>query len=191
LTLKIRKGWDSDHNFHEIITMAIGCGVDAVALHGRTVEQGYSGEADSTVLGRIPVDECSRVLWSGDIVDPDSLENVARYPIAGVLIGRASIGNPWIFRELKTRIDGHPFVLPTAEERLRTIERHIALMEADMRRERVCGAFKKFVLGYTKGKPMARLARNRLLMSTDIEELKTGLFAFLCEHETLSRVEEG
>jgi len=191
LTLKIRKGWETDPNYLEIISMAMDCGVDAVALHGRTVEQGYSGAADSTVLGQLPADECARILWSGDIVDSDSLEKVGRYPIAGVLIGRASIGNPWIFRELKTWIDGFPFVLPTVEERIRTIERHISLMEAEMRRERVCGAFKKFVSGYTKGIPMARSARNRLLMSTELDELKKGLFALLYENENLIPVEEG
>jgi nifR3 family TIM-barrel protein len=191
LTLKIRKGWETDPNYLEIISMAMGCGVDAIALHGRTVEQGYSGMADVTVLDRIPEVERSRILWSGDIIDPGSLEKATRCPIAGVLIGRASIGNPWIFQELKNAIGGKPYTPPAAEERIRTIESHVALMEGEMRRERICGAFKKFVSGYTKGIPMARSARNRLLMSTELDELKKGLFALLYENENLIPVEEG
>ena len=191
LTLKIRKGWEANVNYREVITMAIGCGVDAVALHGRTVEQGYSGTADLTVLDEIPQAECSRVLWSGDIVDPPSLARVARFPIAGVLIGRASIGNPWIFRELKSAILGKDYRPPDAQERVCAIERHIALMEGEMRRDRICGAFKKFVVGYTKGIPMARPTRNRLLMSTELDELLKGLYAFLYENETAIPVGEG
>ncbi|HPE42403.1 MAG TPA: hypothetical protein PKZ34_04895, partial [Thermotogota bacterium] len=93
--------------------------------------------------------------------------------------------------ELKNAIGGKPYTPPAAEERIRTIESHVALMEGEMRRERICGAFKKFVSGYTKGIPMARSARNRLLMSTELDELKKGLFALLYENENLIPVEEG
>ncbi|HQI99189.1 MAG TPA: hypothetical protein PLU70_07025 [Thermotogota bacterium] len=60
-----------------------------------------------------------------------------------------------------------------------------------MRRDRICGAFKKFVVGYTKGIPMARPTRNRLLMSTELDELLKGLYAFLYENETAIPVGEG
>jgi nifR3 family TIM-barrel protein len=184
LSIKIRKGWDSDTNYADVIEIARHAGADYIAIHGRTVEQGYSGKADVLVLEQIPGD-LRDIIWSGDVVDSVSLEMVIRYPVCGILIGRASIGNPWVFKELKAQTTGGIYVPPTIEERIEAVDTHIRLMSEMIRYEKLCGTFKKFVVGYTRGRYLAKSLRNQLLMSTDIDQLRDGLVRFLKESESI------
>lgn len=130
VTVKIRKGFDESHvNAVEIAKIAESCGVAAVAVHGRTREQYYSGHADWDIIARVKDAVSIPVLGNGDVDSALKAEAMfQKTGCDGILIGRAAQGNPWIFREvteyLKTGIILPP---PTNEEKKATILRHAAL----------------------------------------------------------------
>ncbi|MDD3991241.1 MAG: tRNA dihydrouridine synthase DusB [Desulfobacteraceae bacterium] len=102
LTVKMRSGWTvSGEQALEIATIAEGCGVDAVIIHPRTAGQGFSGHADWPLIGRIRERTGIPVVGNGDIVTPeDGLRMRRETGCAAVMIGRAAMGNPWIFGQI-------------------------------------------------------------------------------------------
>ena len=103
VTLKIRTGWDADHRNSPIVArIAEDCGIQALAVHGRTRDQKYAGEAEYETIARIKQSLHIPVLANGDIDSPDKAREVLDYTRAdGLLIGRAAQGRPWIFREIR------------------------------------------------------------------------------------------
>ncbi len=131
LTVKIRAGWDKDHiNAVEMARLAEDAGVDAIAVHGRTREQYYSGRADWDIIARVKAAVRIPVIANGDIRTTQDLFRVFRETgCDGVMIGRAAQGNPWIFRRFKafleTGIEPSP---PTLSERGALILRHLDML---------------------------------------------------------------
>ena len=99
----MRIGWDSESIVAvEAAKIAEGCGVSAIAVHGRTKEQGYSGLADWDVIEEVAQSVSVPVIGNGDIRrDTDIASRVKNSKVAGFMIGRAAMGYPWIFREIK------------------------------------------------------------------------------------------
>ncbi|MFP4461607.1 MAG: tRNA-dihydrouridine synthase family protein, partial [Thermotogota bacterium] len=97
LSVKIRKGWEGYENYHEVINICDRHGVDFVSIHGRTVEQMYSGTADLSVLSDIKTERCE-IFWTGDVFDPETVKKIAEEQniVRGVLFARGTFGNPWI-----------------------------------------------------------------------------------------------
>ncbi|MDR3194909.1 MAG: tRNA dihydrouridine synthase DusB [Tannerella sp.] len=113
VTVKTRLGWDDDHRI--IVTLAEqlqDCGIAALSIHGRTRAQMYTGEADWTLIGEVKNNPrmCIPVIGNGDVASAETCaDRFERYGVDGVMIGRASIGRPWIFREAKHFLaTGHP-----------------------------------------------------------------------------------
>ena len=105
VTVKTRLGWDADHRI--IVTLAEqlqDCGIAALTIHGRTRAQMYTGEADWTLIGEVKRNPRMKIpiIGNGDVTTPQrALECFERYGVDGIMIGRASFGRPWIFKEVK------------------------------------------------------------------------------------------
>lgn len=120
VTVKIRKGFDDDHvNAVEIAKIAEACGVAAVAVHGRTREQYYSGHADWDIISAVKDAVKIPVIGNGDVDTPQRAEALLRQTgCDGVMIGRAAQGNPWIFREIAAYLnDGKVIARPNNKEK--------------------------------------------------------------------------
>jgi len=131
VTVKTRLGWD-DKSIHivEVAERLQDVGIKAISIHGRTRKQMYKGEADWTKIGEIKNNPRMHipVFGNGDIDSAQkALEYKNRYGVDGVMIGRASIGNPWVFREIKAFLkDGSIIDPPTLEERVRAVKQHLS-----------------------------------------------------------------
>ncbi|MBQ5990583.1 MAG: tRNA dihydrouridine synthase DusB [Oscillospiraceae bacterium] len=133
VTVKIRKGWDEDHvNAVEFAAAMEKAGADAVTVHGRTKNQMYSGKSDMNIIKEVKKAVSIPVIGNGDIA---SLDDALRmYDYTGcdlVMIGRATYGNPWIFKEIDSYFEGKPFTPPDLETRMETMLYHLRLAMSD------------------------------------------------------------
>lgn len=131
VTVKIRAGWDAEHiNACETARIAEECGAAAVAVHGRTKTQMYTGKADREIIARVKQEVHIPVIGNGDV---DSVEScVSMYRETGcdlVMIGRGSYGNPWLFRDIDDYFCGRPAQpAPTIDERLDVMRGQVELL---------------------------------------------------------------
>lgn len=130
VTVKIRKGWDDEHiNAVEIAKIAQECGAAAVAVHGRTRVQMYSGFADWDIIAAVKQAVSIPVIGNGDV---DSVEKcLEMYKYTGcdlVMIGRAACGRPWLFRQIEQAMNGETFTEPDLDERLAAMTHQIKLL---------------------------------------------------------------
>ena len=130
VTVKTRLGWD--HNSKIIVDLAEqlqDCGIQALTVHGRTRSQMYTGEADWEMIARVKENPrlIIPLIGNGDLRTPQQVRDAFdRYGVDGVMVGRASIGAPWIFRSLKAAVLGNEPVEPTVAEKFALIHRQIA-----------------------------------------------------------------
>ncbi|MEM8524181.1 MAG: tRNA dihydrouridine synthase DusB [Bacteroidota bacterium] len=130
VTVKTRLGWDEKTMYIEEIAERLqDVGIKALSIHGRTRKQMYKGEADWTLIGKIKENPRVHIpiFGNGDIDSPQkALEYRNRYGVDGIMIGRASIGNPWIFREIKHFFaTGETLPKPTIHERVAACKQHL------------------------------------------------------------------
>jgi nifR3 family TIM-barrel protein len=130
VTVKTRLGWD--HNSKIIVELAEqlqDCGIAALTIHGRTRSQIYTGEADWTLIGEVKNNPRMKIpiIGNGDVTTPQRLkECFDRYGVDGVMVGRASIGAPWIFREMKQYLLTGEVPVISNEEKMALVRRQIA-----------------------------------------------------------------
>ena len=133
VTLKIRTGWDAEHRNGPLVArIAEDCGIRALAVHGRTRDQKYEGQAEYDTIARIKQDASIPVLANGDIDSPEKAARVLAYTRAdGLLIGRAAQGRPWIFREIRHYLDtGTRLAEPALAEVRDTLLGHLVALHA-------------------------------------------------------------
>lgn len=181
VTAKIRIGWDRN-TVNAVTTARIleECGIQRLAVHGRTKEQGYTGEADWTVIGEVAEAVRMPVIGNGDITSvADVLKRRAETRVAGVMIGRTAMAYPWIFSEIRSALTtGQVPPAPSLEERWRFICAHCAAEIAWRQDERMAmRSMRARLMAYTKGLPGGSRLRERLshvgsLM--ELEELAAG-----------------
>ena len=154
VTMKTRKGIDDDHlTYLDAGRIAEESGCAAIALHGRTVAQSYSGTADWDAIGELVAHVDIPVLGNGDIWEAaDALRMVERTGAAGVVVGRGCLGRPWLFRDLAAAFAGEQVAtLPSLGEVALMMRRHAELLVHHMGEERGCKEFRKHVAWYLKG----------------------------------------
>nr|WP_205808400.1 tRNA dihydrouridine synthase DusB [Micromonospora sp. HNM0581] len=183
VTVKMRKGIDDDHlTYVEAGSAAQDAGVAAVALHGRTAAQRYSGTADWDAIATLKQALDVPVLGNGDIWEADdALRMVAHTGVDGVVIGRGCLGRPWLFADLEAAFDGSAQRrLPTLGEVATTMRRHAELLVEQFtagarnpaRGERDgCTDFRKHVAWYLKGFPVGSELRRALAMIDSLAQL--------------------
>jgi tRNA-dihydrouridine synthase B len=184
LSVKMRSGWDAESiNAPEFARIAVDEGAELISVHGRTRAQQYTGLADRDVIRRVVAAvPDAPVLANGDVTRPADVFAMLRATgAAGVMIGRGALGNPWIFEQTLELARHGTLRRPTPEQRLATIERHVALMEDSCENRHQLGAhLKKYVSAYSKGLPGSASFRQAALESGDpdrILELTRRFFA--------------
>lgn len=130
VTVKTRLGWDDNtKNVTEVAERLQDIGIKALTIHGRTRKQLYKGPADWTLIGEIKNNPRIHIpiFGNGDVTSPEiALQMKQRYNVDGVMLGRAAIGYPWIFREIKHYLKiGEPLAPPTIEERIEVCKTHL------------------------------------------------------------------
>jgi nifR3 family TIM-barrel protein len=181
VTMKTRKGLDDDHlTYLDAGRIAQESGVAAIALHGRTVQQAYSGEADWDAIAALVDHVDIPVLGNGDIWEAaDALRMVEQTGAAGVVVGRGCLGRPWLFRDLAAAFHGEDVAtLPTLGEVKAMMRRHAELLSEHMGEERGCKEFRKHITWYLKGFPAGGELRHQLALVdslASLDELLAGL----------------
>ena len=131
VTVKTRLGWDQNNLIiGDLAEKLQDCGIQALTIHGRTRSQMYTGEADWTLIGAVKSNPRIRIpiIGNGDITSPEQAQTVfERYGVDAIMIGRGTFGRPWIFKEIRDRLDGRP-----ADTSL-DINRKIDILEEQLR----------------------------------------------------------
>ena len=180
VTVKTRLGWDDESkNIEEIALRLQDVGIAALTIHGRTRAQMYTGEADWTLIGRVKNNPLMKipVIGNGDIDSPQrAAEAFDRYGVDGVMIGRATYGRPWIFREIRHYLDTDELLpQPSVCERVEIAKRHLA-KSVEVKGERVgVLEMRRHLSNYFKGLPDFKPTRLQLVTLTDVNEINATL----------------
>ena len=176
VTVKIRKGFDDEHvNAVEIAKIAEASGAAAVAVHGRTREQYYSGKADWDIIRRVKQAVRIPVIGNGDVTNALKADEIRRETgCDGIMIGRGVQGNPWIFRELTAyEQTGQVPERPSLKEVREMMLRH-ARMQIEKKGDHMgILEMRKHVAWYTTGFPNAAKLRNEINKTESYEQLET------------------
>jgi nifR3 family TIM-barrel protein len=180
VTVKIRKGWDDTSvNAVEFAKMLEASGVSAVAVHGRTRAQMYEGKADWDIIRQVKENLLVPVIGNGDVTSPETAKALFdETGCDGIMIGRGSLGNPWIFKRVTHYLQtGEILPDPTKEEVIKTALLHLEMMN-EYKGQRGIIEMRKHLSWYIKGMKGAALIRdsiNRMNDKSEIEELLTHL----------------
>ena len=173
LTVKIRAGYyDSNRNAVEVARLAEACGVEHIALHGRTKEQAYKGLADWDLVRQVKEAVKVPVSGSGDVLTvEDAFKRWRETGCDGILIGRGAMANPWIFRQIEDALNGRAPYQPTLDEKREVLVEYFDLLRADMPEFAAVGRMKQLAGQFTKGLPGGARFRQVIYHSHSINEV--------------------
>ena len=131
VTVKTRLGWDSNHLIiTELAEQLQDCGIQALTIHGRTRSQMYTGEADWTLIGEVKNNPRIHIpiIGNGDITSPEKVKQAfLQYGVDAVMVGRATFGRPWIFKEMRDYLDNKPFNVLTTDDKIDILEEQLRI----------------------------------------------------------------
>ncbi|MEN9346390.1 MAG: hypothetical protein RLZZ60_1859 [Bacteroidota bacterium] len=176
VTVKTRLGWDEkSKNIEEVAERLQDIGIKALTVHGRTRTQLYKGEADWTLISKVKNNPRIQIpiFGNGDIDTPEkALEYKNRYGVDGIMIGRASIGHPWIFREIKHFLNtGEHLAGPTLAERVEACRTHLQKSIEWKSEIQAINEMKRHYANYFKGIPNFKPFRTKLVCSNVLPEI--------------------
>ncbi|MCR5842137.1 MAG: tRNA dihydrouridine synthase DusB [Bacteroidales bacterium] len=176
VTVKTRLGWDDNSKIIvELAERLQDAGIQALTIHGRTRCQMYKGAADWTLIGAVKANPRMHIpiIGNGDITDgPSAREAFERYGVDGVMIGRATFGHPWIFREIKYFLQHGELMPPlSVGEKVALARRHLDLSLAAKGEPRGIYEMRRHLSCYFKGLPDFKETRMRMVTTLDRQEL--------------------
>ncbi len=187
VTIKTRLGWDNETKFVVSTSEKLqDVGVEAISIHGRTRVQLYKGDADWTLIGEVKNNPRMRIpiFGNGDIDTPEkALEYKNRYGVDGIMIGRASIGYPWIFKEVKHFMaTGQYLAPPTIKDRVEAAIEHLDMSVKWKGQTLAIAEMKRHYTNYFKGIAHFKDYRMKLVTSFDLQEINE-ILRFVAENE--------
>jgi len=187
VTVKMRAGWnDSDRNAPALAKMLEDAGAAAVAVHGRTAEQSYSGRADWDLVARVADELTIPVFGSGDCVEPEQIVDRLNAGVEGVLVGRGVLRNPWILTQARDLAAGRPILPVTMEDRGRFLLDYIDLLMSERTDEKRALTHDRWVVNkvralgsyYTKGLDSGSHLRTTINTAGSLPELRDAITRF-------------
>ena len=172
VTVKIRSGWDDNHiNAVEVARVCESAGASAIAVHARTRAQGYSGKANWDIIKQVKASVSIPVIGNGDVTNSEKAKEMLEYTgCDAVMIGRAAIGTPWIFKECKEYLENKVVIpRPTSSEIIEMIQEHYKLLKEDKNEKLALLEIRTHALAYLKGLPEAKHYKD-LICKTKTEE---------------------
>ncbi len=170
---KIRSGWSASKGVTavELARRAEAVGLAGLAVHPRFARQGFTGRADWEVIGRVAEAVRMPVIGSGDVTEPAQAAEMLALGAAGVMIGRAAVGQPWFFSQARDALAGRERREVSLDERRATIKRHLALLVHYQGRRQAWLKFKGLSGAYLRGLPGARHIRRAVHVSADLDDM--------------------
>ncbi|WAH38462.1 tRNA dihydrouridine synthase DusB [Alicyclobacillus dauci] len=182
VTVKFRKGWDDDHvNAVEVALAVQEAGAQAVAVHGRTAKQLYSGRADWDIIRRVKEAVKIPVIGNGDVSEPEDAKRLMEETgCDAVMVGRAALGNPWIFREIAHYLEtGDKLDAPSLQERIDVTVRHMHLLVEHKGEVIGVREMRKHAAWYIKGLPGSAEMRTLINQQTTMAGMESILLAYV------------
>ena len=188
VTLKIRKGWDDTCiNAVEIAKIAEDCGISAIAIHGRTREQYYSGKADWDIIRQVKENVSIPVIGNGDVFEvEDAINMLNQTNCDAIMIGRGAQGNPWIFKRINHYMQtGEILPEPTLEEKINTAKKHLKLAVEEHGEYVAVREMRKHIASYLKGLRNSARVRDEINKIESYEEVVNKLESYMQDCLTL------
>ena len=188
VTLKIRKGWDDNSvNAVEIAKIAEDCGISAIAIHGRTREQYYSGKADWDIIRQVKENVSIPVIGNGDVFEvEDAINMLNQTNCDAIMIGRGAQGNPWIFKRINHYMQtGEILPEPTLEEKINTAKKHLKLAVEEHGEYVAVREMRKHIAWYLKGLRNSARVRDEINKIESYEEVVNKLESYMQDCLTL------
>ncbi len=176
VTVKTRLGWDENSKIIvQLAEQLQDCGIKALTIHGRTRNQMYKGQADWTLIGEVKNNQRMKIpiIGNGDIDDPEKAKlMIQKYNIDAIMIGRATYGRPWIFKEIKHFFEYNEIMKPlTLKEKVEIAKLHLSKSLEWKTGNRGIFEMRRHFSEYFKALPNFKEYRNTLVMSLDIQQL--------------------
>lgn len=165
VTLKVRKGWSNDNLvYKEIAKIAEEEGIKMIVVHGRTRQEFYSGQADWSAIKEVRNLVEIPVIANGDIIDEDSaIRCFEETGCDGIMIGRATLGNPWIFNRIQHFLEtGEKLPIVSNEEKIKVLKEHFKWLLEEKGEYTATREIRKFVAWYVKGMPDSRKFKEKM-----------------------------